>query len=312
MNLKKIDAPDAELDGKLECNSAKPVCGIVRPIAGIEELAESHWLEVHDILCDAIKDSGFEPKLVSHASESGVIQKRIIENLYFSELVVCDISAKNPNVMLELGMRLAFDKPTIIVKDYETSFSFDISPIEHVLYRRDLRFGDVVRFKSELSKKIESTHKKSKTDENYSTFLRSFGDFKVAKLEKKMVAGEELVIDRLDYIASVLSKLDTKKDTADAWTGLIGSTATSNKARKSLLLVAETPKQYLGLTVALHFASLSEQFSSAVVEQEVIHGKIYAKIFVSTMDEVKSIESSLRRIGYEKINVKTVDLKDII
>jgi hypothetical protein len=35
------------------------------------------------------------------------------------------LALKNPNVMFELGMRLAFDKPAIIIKDNRTNYSFD-------------------------------------------------------------------------------------------------------------------------------------------------------------------------------------------
>ncbi len=55
-------------------------------------------------------------------------------------IVVCDISARNANVMFELGMRLAFDKPTVIIKDERTPYSFDISSIEHLDYPSDLRY----------------------------------------------------------------------------------------------------------------------------------------------------------------------------
>jgi hypothetical protein len=33
---------------------------------------------------------------------------------------LCDVSGKNANVMFELGLRLAFDNPTIIIKDDKT------------------------------------------------------------------------------------------------------------------------------------------------------------------------------------------------
>jgi len=42
-------------------------------------------------------------------------------------MIVCDISGRNPNVMFELGLRLAFDKPAIIIKDEITPYSFDTS-----------------------------------------------------------------------------------------------------------------------------------------------------------------------------------------
>jgi hypothetical protein len=71
-----------------------------------------------------------------NADDIGVIQKRIVQNLYSSDVIVCDVSGKNPNVMFELGMRLAFDKPTLIVKDDKTDYSFDTGIIEHVPYPR--------------------------------------------------------------------------------------------------------------------------------------------------------------------------------
>jgi hypothetical protein len=123
---------------------ASPVCGIVMPISAIDNCTESHWSDVQEILSNAIEEAGFTPNIVSNADNVGIIQKRIIQNLYKNPIVVCDVSGKNPNVMFELGMRLAFDKPTIIVKDDKTSYSFDTSPIEHLSYPRDLRFAKIV------------------------------------------------------------------------------------------------------------------------------------------------------------------------
>ena len=108
------------------------VCGLVMPISAIDGMPESHWSEVFIILADAIEQAGFIPNLVSHADDTGIIQLRIIQNLYNNPIVVCDVSGKNPNVMFELGLRLAFDKPTVIVKDDKTSYSFDTAPIEHL------------------------------------------------------------------------------------------------------------------------------------------------------------------------------------
>ena len=59
-------------------------------------------------------------------------------------MVVVDVSWKNPNVMFELGLRLAFDRPTIVVKDIETDYAFDTSPIVHVLYPRSLRYQPIL------------------------------------------------------------------------------------------------------------------------------------------------------------------------
>lgn len=186
---------------------ALPKCGIVMPISSIDGCPAEHWLEVFDILKEVIKEAGFEPNLVSDSDESGIIQKRIIRNLYSNEIVVCDVSAKNPNVMFELGMRLAFDKPTIIIKDDQTDYSFDTSVIEHVPYPRDLRFTKILNFKEVLKRKIESTYKASKEDENYTTFLKHFGEFTVANLGQKEVSSEKYVVESLNELKEGMEKL---------------------------------------------------------------------------------------------------------
>jgi len=186
----------------------KKICGVVMPISNIDGCNENHWSEVLAILSDAIDDAGFEGNLVSNADDVGIIHKRIIQNLYDNPIVVCDVSCKNPNVMFELGLRLAFDKPTIIVKDDETSYSFDTSAIEHLEYPRDLRFSQVVEFKKKLSEKITATYKKSTTDSNYTTFLKHFGEFKVAKIDQREVSGQEYILEELKNLRRSVSRID--------------------------------------------------------------------------------------------------------
>ncbi len=170
---------------------------MVMPISGIDGCNEQHWLDVKGILTESLSDIGFKANLVSYADDAGIIQKRIIHNLYENPVVVCDVSGKNPNVMFELGMRLAFDKPTIIIKDDKTDYSFDTSPIEHLEYPRDLRFTKVVDFKEALKEKVEATYEKSQKDPSYTAFLKHFGTFTVAKLDTKEVSKEDFIIEEL-------------------------------------------------------------------------------------------------------------------
>lgn len=186
----------------------KKICGIVMPISSIDGCNEAHWADVLEIMSEAIIDAGFEPNLVSNADEVGVIHKRIIQNLHDNPIVVCDVSGKNPNVMFELGMRLAFDKPTIIIKDNQTSFMFDTSSIEHLEYPRDLRFSKINEFKSKLSSKLLATYTRATTDESYTTFLKHFGEFKIAKIDKTEVSGQEFILDELRSMRQAIMRLD--------------------------------------------------------------------------------------------------------
>lgn len=193
----------------------KKICGIVMPISAIDGCTESHWADVLDILTEAIEDAGFDANLVSNADDSGIIHKRIIQNLYDNPVVVCDVSGKNPNVMFELGLRLAFDKPTVIVKDDKTTYAFDTSAIEHLEYPRDLRFSKIIEFKQKLTEKIKATHLRATSDSTYTTFLKHFGEFKVAKLDKKEVPGQEYILDELRALRLAIRRMEVGQSPKD-------------------------------------------------------------------------------------------------
>jgi hypothetical protein len=173
------------------------VCGLVMPISETGGLGERHWLDVRRILTDALSAAGFNARMVSEAREMGVIHKRIVQNLLTDPMVVCDVSCLNPNVMFELGVRLTFDQPTVIVKDFDTPFKFDTGVIEHVQYRRDLRYQDIADFKVELAEKVRATYEAKQKDPNYSVFIKHFGEFKVPKPGTTEVPGWEVVQSQL-------------------------------------------------------------------------------------------------------------------
>lgn len=197
-------------ENKNEVNNERPVCGIIMPISSIDGCSNEHWNEVKNILSEAIESAGYCASLVSDADDSGIIQKRIVQNIYDNEIVVCDVSGKNPNVMFELGMRLAFDKPTIIVIDDMTNYSFDTAPIEHLSYPRDLRYFSILKFKEKLRDKISATIKKSKEDPRYTTFLKHFGEFEIAHVEKKEGSFNDVILSRLDDITHQINAIQRR------------------------------------------------------------------------------------------------------
>ncbi len=196
-----------EQDFKEKILIEKKQCGLVMPISAIDGLSSEHWKDVLTILTEAVSMSGFEANLVSNGSDIGVIQKRIIQNLYKNPIVICDVSAKNPNVMFELGLRLAFDKPTIIIKDDKTNYSFDTSPIEHLEYPRDLRFTEIVKFKKELSQKISATYEASQKNPNYTTFLKHFGEYKITNIEETEISSDKYILESIESLRKELSMM---------------------------------------------------------------------------------------------------------
>ena len=212
---------EREEEIKTKKGDSKPVCGIIMPISAIDGCPGEHWAEVKNIISESICAAGYDPNLVSDAEDIGIIQKRIIQNIYNNDIVVCDVSGKNPNVMFELGMRLAFDKPAIIVIDDKTDYSFDTSPIEHLSYPRDLRYNKILEFKEQLAKKIKATVEKAKSDSTYTTFLKNFGTFEIAHLEKKEGTINDLLLEKMDFIAHRLYRLEDRLNITSSDTNTI-------------------------------------------------------------------------------------------
>ena len=85
---------------------------LILPIASMgEDDPEEHWRRVRKILQRAIDRAGMRAQLVWENPEVDVIQSAILQNLYENDVVVCDVTNLNPNVMLEAGLRLSTKRP---------------------------------------------------------------------------------------------------------------------------------------------------------------------------------------------------------
>lgn len=192
----------------INCEKPKlPECGIIMPIAKIGSCDEQHWQEVKDILFEVIEKTGLEPVPVWINSESDIIQNKIISNLYSQPIAICDVSCKNPNVMFELGIRLAFNKPTIVIKDDLTNYSFDTSPIEHLLYPQDLRYSAIVKFKEDLEKRIKNLYEQTKDNKSYKTFLSNFGEIVPSEIDEKQVPATKFIMEQIEDIKRMINSM---------------------------------------------------------------------------------------------------------
>lgn len=188
-------------------NAATPVCGIIMPIAAMPPKYDaSHWSDVRKIFDVAIIKAGMRPQIVSDSFESDVIQQRIISNLYDNPVVVCDVSGLNPNVMFELGMRITFKQPVIIVTDDFASIPFDTKVIEHLGYPRDLHIHKTNLFIEKLSGRIRHLNEQKETG-NFRSFIENFGTFDVLEPTKKVVEADQLILERLNALDNSISRI---------------------------------------------------------------------------------------------------------
>jgi len=91
------------------------------------------------LIAPAGRKAGFT---VNTANRQGteVIHSTIINDLLNADLVIADLTEHNPNVLFELGLRMAADKPVAIIRAKGTGPIFDVDNMLRV-YDYDPNLG---------------------------------------------------------------------------------------------------------------------------------------------------------------------------
>jgi len=177
------------------------------PISAWGDFDAQHWGEVRDVLERAIHKAGFEPQPVWESVDTDIIQGRIVRNLYENPMLICDISGLNPNVMFELGMRLTFRKPVVIVADNTTRLPFDTNVIDTLIYPADQHFSKIERFIEDLAERLTRINQ-SVSRGQFKPYLDTFGAFTVVEPQPDRVEFDQYVIQKLTQIGDVLRVLE--------------------------------------------------------------------------------------------------------
>lgn len=80
---------------------------------------------LRSLITPAAKEANFTVKTANRQG-SDLIQSTIVNDLIEADLVIADLTEHNPNVMFELGVRMAEDKPVVLIKAQGTGPLFDV------------------------------------------------------------------------------------------------------------------------------------------------------------------------------------------
>jgi hypothetical protein len=87
-----------------------------------------HQEVLTSIITPAGTKAGFTVRTANRQG-SDMIQATIINELINADLVITDLTDSNPNVLFELGVRLALKKPVALIKSADTQRLFDVDNI---------------------------------------------------------------------------------------------------------------------------------------------------------------------------------------
>lgn len=133
-------------------------CFIIMPISDPPDYENGHFKKIYeDIFIPACIEAGLEPIRADDIMEAGMIHIEILQKLIHSSMAICDLSSHNPNVLFELGIRQAFDKPTVLVQEEGTKQIFDIAPLKYCIYRKNHIYREVVEDQKNLANFLKET-----------------------------------------------------------------------------------------------------------------------------------------------------------
>lgn len=123
------------------------------------------------LITPACNQAGFAVE-TAEQDGSDVIQSTIIHQLLKSQLVVADLSDHNPNVLFELGIRIAKEMPVALVKAEGTGQVFDVDNMMRVLsYSPNLWTSTVEADLPKLTKHIKAAWDNRSTARTYMQIL---------------------------------------------------------------------------------------------------------------------------------------------
>lgn len=121
-------------------------------------------------------------------------------------MALCDLSNRNPNVLYELGLRQAYDKPVVLVQDEKTPRIFDVSGINTVQYSSERLFENVMEAREKITDALISTR-----DGKVNSIVKI-----VRAKSASMKTGEVSQEDRMEVMLnSIMSEIKEIRNTTD-------------------------------------------------------------------------------------------------
>lgn len=148
-------------------------CFVIMPISDSEGYEIGHFRRVYDdIITPACNKAGYKAVRADDVVETNMIHMDVLKRLLESPMAICDLSSSNPNVLFELGIRQAFDKPVVLIQEIGTPRIFDIIPIRCLDYRKDFEYRQVKADQLAISNTILATQNAVEREGNINSIVQ--------------------------------------------------------------------------------------------------------------------------------------------
>jgi len=128
----------------------KKNCFIIMPFGG--------WFDNYneDIYIPAINDAGLKPTRADDLYRPGNIVNDIWNYTKKADVILADLTSKNPNVFYELGLAHAITKPAVLITASMDDVPFDLRSLRVIVYDKNLpNWGE--KLKEKITKALLET-----------------------------------------------------------------------------------------------------------------------------------------------------------
>lgn len=111
-----------------------PIAFVIMPFVEKTDKYPTGFFEevLKNLITPAAVDAGFKVE-TARREGSDVIHSTIVNELLEADLVIADLTDHNPNVLFELGLRMASEKPITLIRAKGTAAIFDVDSLLRVL-----------------------------------------------------------------------------------------------------------------------------------------------------------------------------------
>jgi 3',5'-cyclic AMP phosphodiesterase CpdA/tetratricopeptide (TPR) repeat protein len=107
-----------------------------------EGVAQDFDLLYHEVIAPAARSAGWEVLRIDEVADTGVINDQYLREIYAADVLLADITAPNPNVFYEIGLRHAISSgATLLIARAGSPIPFDLSAYRVFFYPPEAATG---------------------------------------------------------------------------------------------------------------------------------------------------------------------------
>lgn len=132
-----------------------PKCFVVSPIG--DPLSDTRKRSdgfLREVIRPVAEEFGYTVERADEDKSPGIVTDSIINKIIDADLVISDLHGHNPNVMYEVAIRHATDKPLVQMAEFGETLPFDIGGLNTIFY--DPSVAGLSQWRSDLRSAISS------------------------------------------------------------------------------------------------------------------------------------------------------------